>query len=700
MLKPFYTGLETLGSSLPVTLGALGFLAYKIGPETTAPLMLAMFGAIAVTNLFAAFSQRPLAYYTRFFEVSLLAGFIDSFVPRLGAWGLDDTPVTRLTLVVMVCVGAALLQPVFYAFRLQRMTRFIPAPVFAGFLNGTALILLLNQGREILVLLTGPFDAAWPSLLVAAVCFGVAYAARSYNRALPAGVLGLAAASVVGWLFARWGFSLPSILPSDTQWVLPVALLDWSVFDPARGALGTLLLHTAVASILLAVVVFLNTITAVEAVSQTDDKPLPGRRQLMLLSAGKIIGACIGSVPVSGTTSAAMVAMRSGGLSAASLAVYSVLALLFYALGFLAWVPGAAVIGLLLFLTRDLTDMPSVALAWRYLTQPAARRAMGAMQREDLLIVALVTLIGTMANMVAALLAGMVLGLVLFARRNGKSPIKDVHDGRTWRSNCARSVSDTALLMQHGARILSLRLQGALYFGVARSLRAEIEALVPHRAEPQWLILDWSAVVSHDTTLDLMLERFEKSAALRGVRVLHCARAGDAAACADMDRALEVCENELLDEQRPRSDGHESDVSYLHALVGGLDPAAQALVADCFARRHYAAGERVLTTGETTRDLHVVASGRADVLIRGGTIRLAGVNSGAILGEMGFLDASPRAADVVAVEPLVSLTMSRERFEVLSRQHPAVAQQILQSLCTELANRLRYLHQLISRERA
>lgn len=700
MLKPFTTGLETLGSSLPVTLGALGFMAYKIGPQMTAPLMLAMFGAIAVTNLYAAFSQRPLTYYTRFFEVSLLAGFIDSLVPRLGAWGLADTPVTRLTLVVLVCIGAALLQPVFYAFRLQRMTRFIPAPVFAGFLNATALILLLNQGGQILALLAGPFGAAWPSLVIAAVCFGVAYLARSLNRKLPAGVLGLMAASALAYLFTKWGHPLPSILPADTQWVLPIAMLDWSVLDPSRGSLGAVLLHTAVASILLAVVIFLNTITAVETVSQADDKPLPDGRQLMLLSAGKIIGACLGSTPMSGTPNAALITLRSGGLTPASLIVFSVLALLFYGLGFLSWVPAAAVIGLLLFLVRDLVDAPSVVLAWRYLFQPRAREAMGVMQREDLLIVALVTLFGAMVNMVAALLAGMVLGLVLFARRNGKSPIKDVHDGRVWRSNCARSASDTALLTQHGDRILSLRLQGALYFGVARTLRTEIEALLPHRDQPQWLILDWRAVVSHDTTLALMLERFEKTVAQRGVRVVHCARAGDGKAYADMDRALEACENQLLDEQRPRADGHDSNVSHLHALVGDLNPSAQALVLNCFARRDYAAGEHLLTVGEKTRDLHVVASGRADVLIQGGTIRLAGVNSGAILGEMGFLDASPRAADVVAVEPLVSLTMSRENFEVLSRQHPEVAQQIMQSLCKELANRLRFLHQLISRERA
>ena len=70
----------------------------------------------------------------------------------------------------------------------------------------------------------------------------------------------------------------------------------------------------------------------------------------------------------------------------------------------------------------------------------------------------------------------------------------------------------------------------------------------------------------------------------------------------------------------------------------------------------------------------MIASGRADVLINGGTIRLAGVNAGAILGEMGFLNGSPRAADVVAVEPLVWLTLRRKNFDALCQQHPELAQ--------------------------
>lgn len=45
----------------------------------------------------------------------------------------------RLTLVVMACLGAALPQPLFYAFRLQSMTCYVPALVFAGSAAGACL---------------------------------------------------------------------------------------------------------------------------------------------------------------------------------------------------------------------------------------------------------------------------------------------------------------------------------------------------------------------------------------------------------------------------------------------------------------------------------------------------------------------------------------------------------------------------------
>ena len=234
----------------------------------------------------------------------------------------------------------------------------------------------------------------------------------------------------------------------------------------------------AIAGFLLAVVVFLNTTVATEIISQVDDKPEPRMKDTLWISAGQVISACLGAVPMSGSPPSTLAAMRSGGvINGMTLRVFAVLVLLFYALGFMAWVPQSAMIGLLIFEASCMYDRSSSLGIWRFLAMPRARRAMSALQREDLLIVALVTLMGVFVNMVAALLAGMILGLVLFAKRNANSPIKDVRTAQTLRSNCERSWQDTQWLDQHGARIQCVRLQGALYFGVAAYVASRVECL-------------------------------------------------------------------------------------------------------------------------------------------------------------------------------------------------------------------------------
>lgn len=301
--------------------------------------------------------------------------------------------------------------------------------------------------------------------------------------------------------------------------------------------------------------------------------------------------------------------------------------------------------------------------------------------------------------MVAALTIGMVLGLILFAKHNGKSPIKDVNNGQSWCSNCVRSPVDRLVLERQGASIQCVRLQGALYFGMALSLRTDLDRLVQGK---RWLVLDWQGVVSFDTTLLGMFERFEQAAAKRGVQVVHCSRVGYDLGHTDLDRALEHCENQLLAQERnelKRGTDFLDDVMKSSGLFAGLGTSAQAQVFACFERRSFAAGDCLMRAGETSRDLHLIESGHADVLIQNRGIRLAGMVAGSVAGEMGFLTNAPRAADVCATQPLVSLVLTRERFDQLSQAHPEVAQQLMQNLCTELSSRLRALHGLVARGR-
>ena len=697
MLKILFSALEALSSAVPIGLGAIVWIGYKIGPEMIAPMIFALFCGIAITNLLSSFSKRPLAFSARFFEISLLVGFIDSFAPKLIGWGLVDSPSVRLTLVIAVCIIAALFQPFFYLMRLQRLTRFIPAPVFSGFLNAIALILVISQVKQIMALVQHQPTLWVPSQVIATACFVLAFIVKLRKPHLPAGILALAAASAIAFGLSLMGHPMPNIMSSTVQWVLPMAWFEGRVFDAASPALTAILMEVVVTGFLLAVVVFLNTNVAAEIISQADDKPEPRMKDTLWISAGQVISACLGAVPMSGSPASTLAAMRSGGeITGTILRLFAVLVLLFYALGFMAWVPQSAMIGLLIFEASCMYDKSSSLGIWRFLAMSRARRAMSALQREDLLIVALVTLMGVFVNMVAALLSGMILGLVLFAKRNAKSPIKDVRTAQTLRSNCERSWQDTQWLDQHGARIQCVRLQGALYFGVARTLRAELNALLPHA---QWLVIDWRAVVSQDTTLLRMFERFEQMAHKQGVQVVHCAHVDDKASYLDVDRAMEYCENQLITSLNQTENSSVQSTLHSSVFFDGLDSEAHRLMSDCFENRHYETGATIFKNGELSRDLHLITEGRADVMIAAGKIRVASVCAGSILGEMGFLDGSPRAATVVATEVMSSQVLSRERFETLSMLRPDITQKVLQNLCAELAKRLRSIHTQLARER-
>jgi sulfate permease, SulP family len=701
MLKILFSALEALSSAIPAGLGAIVWLGYKIGPEMIAPMIFAMFCGTVITNFLSSFSKRPLFYVVRFFEISLLVGFIDALAPKLIVWGLTDSPAMRLTWMLLICVLAAVIQIVFYSMRLQRLTRYIPAPVFAGFLNAVALILVISQFKQITLQLEQHTKLWAPALVVAAICFGVAFVVKRRQPHLPAGVLGLVAASAAAFSLGLMGHALPNIIPSTINLTLPISLWDESILRVAPQYLPTIFSELLISGFLLAVVVFLNTVVASEVITQMDDKPEPSLGDTLRLSAGQIVSACLGSVPISGAPAASMAAMRTGGvLDAKAIWVFCVLAVVLYALSLMAWLPQTGMIGLLLFEASCLFDRRSVVGMGRYWFSSKARKAMSTLQREDLLTVALVTLIGVLFNMVAALLAGMVLGLVLFAKRNEKSVIKDVRTVQSMRSNCERSWRDTKWLDDHGDRIQCVRLQGALYFGIARTLRAELSALLP---QAQWLVIDWSAVTSQDTSLLHMVQRFEQKAKLAGVKVIHCARAHDDNAHLDLDRALEQCENELIAQllayQMTIDDIVDESLETSRVFFAGLNAEARQLLKNCFETKHYAAGQKILTKGERTRDLHLITQGRTDVMIADGKIRVASICVGAILGEMGFLDGTPRAADAVAVDHVTSHMLSHARFVALSQEHPAITQKVLQNLCTELANRLRSLHAQLARER-
>jgi cAMP-dependent protein kinase regulator len=94
-----------------------------------------------------------------------------------------------------------------------------------------------------------------------------------------------------------------------------------------------------------------------------------------------------------------------------------------------------------------------------------------------------------------------------------------------------------------------------------------------------------------------------------------------------------------------------------------------------FAIRTFEPGERVVTQGEASEGLFIVASGEVSVVqndAAGEKTVVARLGPGDVLGEVALVFRRPAIADVVANHPTVTLFLPRERFLQAVRAHPRV----------------------------
>lgn len=122
-------------------------------------------------------------------------------------------------------------------------------------------------------------------------------------------------------------------------------------------------------------------------------------------------------------------------------------------------------------------------------------------------------------------------------------------------------------------------------------------------------------------------------------------------------------------------------------LFDSLDAPGRALLDRYTGARRFEAGERILLEGEHDRALYFVRSGVLEVDQHG--FEPVAVEAPAVIGEMAFLDGSPRSATVVARTDGELLRLSWESFERIQAEDPTVAMSLALGVGRALAARLR-----------
>lgn len=136
---------------------------------------------------------------------------------------------------------------------------------------------------------------------------------------------------------------------------------------------------------------------------------------------------------------------------------------------------------------------------------------------------------------------------------------------------------------------------------------------------------------------------------------------------------------------------NEEDVRALLSrspLLADLDPTALMFLVRLGKRRTYQPNETVMRQGEPSTSIHFILSGRVRAERSRRTddrpVKLADLEAGAVVGEMGVVIDIPRSATVTALVPTETLELDAPNFDRLAKAYPILHRVIARLLSERL----------------
>ena len=700
----------TVGSlsvlAVPLTLGMVAFAplgAAAAGVGVAAAFVATVVGGIAYG--LAGRATMPVAGPSSATSL-ILAGLVarlaadPSLAPGSAAGAAAIVALCGVTVML-----AGVLQLTLALLGVARLSRLVPLPVLAGFMNGVAVLIVLAQLPPLLGQPPGGASGlqAWAEAQPGAVVLGLATAlllwaaARRWPRA-PVMLVALVAGTALHLLLTRllpqggWGAAIGTTTGTLSS---PLALLG-PLRDGAPALLAAHAQALAGTAVVLAVIGALESALNNLALDHQYNTRHEPRRELLAIGGANLASGALCSLPVVALRARGVAILQAGGHGrGAVLGGSLVLGLLYLAGGpLLAVLPLPVLAGTMLVIALTLVD--------RWSSRLIARWWAGERSRElwlSLAVVALVCVVTVWRGFGAGVALGVLLSTLVFLGRMNRSLVR-------LRSTAAERPSRRLYPPAVEARLRGLRgqvalfeLEGALFFGSGERLLAEADTLP---ADCRCLVLDLRHVGTIDETGAAALQRLGVRLQRRGIDLLLAGLAGGSAQAQalqsfgdigsrwpDADRAVEAAERRLLGETTI------PEVLPLAAcaLLQGLDAAQCARVAARMRVRELAAGEALFAEGDAGDCLYVLTRGSVSIVSRvdaaGRSQRYLSMSPGITFGETAMLDGLGRSAGAVADTAATVHALAQSELDALLREQPELAALLYRNLAVHLSQRLR-----------
>ena len=721
-------GSVSAAAAVPLAIGYGMFAFVALGDRYfTTGVLAGLVSAFVLGIVNVALGDRTTTVYAPRVVTTFALGAIlaQNLLPSDARLMVSADAALVITIMLLIVLLAGFFQFSFGLLRVGSLLKHTPHPVMAGFQNAAALLLALVQTGNIIGLdyhvpltrilhylgATKPLNVA-----VAACTCVVMWNAKRLLPKVPPLISGLVAGCVLYYALVAVGLEehlgpvIGEAPPLQASLGHVFAIADL-VQRPDLEEIAWLLLG---GSLSIAVIASIDTLLCARLLEVTTRRRPGDNRQLMRMGAANMVAAGLGGITGGVNLGPSMVNHAFGGRTLRSVLVNA------------AWI-GATMLALLPILgalPRVVLSAAILVIAIQHfdpwttglLRRLAERRGRGWENViGDLTVVLIVAVTAIAADLVVAVVFGVAITIVFFLLRMSRNAVRRAYRLDEFHSRRARDPAAMEILAREGHRVLVIELEGPLFFGTAEKLEQFTEAVID--GSLGCVIMDIERVNELDATGAATLIEINDRLARDGCELVlsgHGNRAAvadqlrehgviaalpDHRAFADLDRALEWAEDRLLlAELGTVASPQEFPLEQLDVFAG-LGPEQIARVAPRVVRHSYKRGDILVREGEVGRDLYIIAKGTASAYLNmtgeGRPTRLITFTPGTVFGELALLDEETRSATVQADGFLVCYVLSREAFESLAADEPAIAIRLLANLGRELSVRLRRANRAI-----
>lgn len=617
--------------------------------------------------------------------------------------------------VTLVALFAGIIQVLLGKIGGGKFIKYIPYPVVAGYLSGVGVLIFIGQLPKLLGL---PKDTMlseglgmihlwqWESIVIGVVTIVVMFAAPKIIKSIPAAIIAL-----VAGILCYFGISLAnsSLLSLENN-----PFVIGAISASASDLYDTLTNHWALASSLdpgnivliaapvltLAVLLSIDTLKTCVVLDALTMSRHNSNRELVGQGFGNIGSALLCGIPGAGTMGATLVNLNSGAKTKMSGIIMGITALLVLLLigSLVAWIPFAALAGILIVVAVRMLDVKSLSLLKHRSTI------------FDFVVILSVVLSAVAFSLITAAGVGIAMAILLFLREQMRtSVLRRKAFGNTIFSKKSRVTSERVILEEKGKHTLIIELQGQLFFGTADQLLSEIE---PVLNDCKYAILDMRRVQSVDFTaanrLKQILARIKEQKGYlifasvpkslpTGQNVkdylqkLGLVKTENLYFFDNLDAALEWVEDDILAEEKAKDDNKTLSLEEIE-LFKGISPGALTTLSTCLEERTYRPREIIFKAGEKSEEIYFIRKGNVKIVLPlsgGMTHHLATIAKGGFFGDMAFLDHRKRSADAVSFDDVSLYSLSRNKFDESVKQYPEIAGLFFEKLAYSIAHRLR-----------